>query len=204
MFLSGVYIGLIVLANYFASIFMLRIPLNPQFALLAPAGTFFIAPMFTIRDKIQLVKGTKWAYSLVFIGGGISLLLGLLSGSETLSRVSIASVIAYLVSELLDTFVFSIFKKNFWERVLFSNFISIGFDSFIFISIAFGFNINIILGQWVLKLFLSMMVLPLLRRKEFLCLLGYHKFESRYWRAGIHEDVCVRCGYNKTFDRQFP
>jgi len=78
-------------------------------------------------------------------------------------KLAFASTLAFLVSEIIDWFVYKITKLPFYKKVIFSNLFSIPLDSFIFISLVFGFNIfNIIyfsLAKYVLSLFGLILIL---------------------------------------------
>jgi len=158
MALSLLYIALIILANVFAALWRIQLP----FGLMVPAGVFVFAPIFTLRDRIQVDRGVKFVYALILISAVVSWLAGTVMGSPLLARISIASVIALLVSEGLDTLIFTVFKqRSFAQRALVSNFFSAFFDSWLFISIAFGMHWNIILGQWILKMLIAALIIPL-------------------------------------------
>lgn len=151
-----IYVGLIVLANLFGSLWILHLP----FGISGPAGVFFIAPIFTLRDRIQLTKGVKYVYGLIVTGAVVSLLIGLLSGLHALERVAMAGLIAYVVSELMDTLIFSKMKQSIVKRILGSNVVSTALDSLLFITIGFGFIPMMIIGQWFLKMAVSTAVIP--------------------------------------------
>jgi queuosine precursor transporter len=151
-----------VAANVFASLWM--VPL--AFGLAVPAGVFFFAPLFTLRDRIQVDRGVRHVYLLIAVTALASWLTGLVVGLPLLARISLASVAAFLISETLDTVVFSTLKKSFVTRALVSNVISSLFDSLVFVSLAFGFQPHIILGQWIVKIVISAAVIPLLKPKS--------------------------------------
>jgi queuosine precursor transporter len=157
--LSILYVILMVAANVFATLWMVPLP----FGLAVPAGVFFFAPLFTLRDRIQVDRGLRWVYALIVVTALASWLTGWAAGSALLARISLASVAAFLVSELLDTFVFTALKRSFVTRVLVSNLISALFDSAIFITLAFGFLPHLILGQWIVKVLISAAVIPFVK-----------------------------------------
>ena len=128
---------------------------------MVPAGVFFFAPIFTLRDRIQVDRGVKYVYALIVVSAVVSWLAGMLMGSPLLARISIASVIAFLISEGLDTLIFTVFKKSFAQRALMSNLFSSFVDSLLFISIAFGMQWQFILGQWIVKMVIAALVIPL-------------------------------------------
>ena len=126
------------------------------------AGTLVYPFTFTLRDMVHKVSGVKTARVLIIAAAVINLLMALLfwvvsklppdpavglqsEFSLVLSpvwRIVIASIIAEVVSELLDgeayeKWIHHIGKRYQWGRVLFSNSISVPIDSFIFTTIAF-------------------------------------------------------------------
>ena len=157
MGLSLLYFGLIILANVLAALWRIPLPLG----LMVPAGVFVFAPIFTLRDRIQFDRGAKYVYGLILVSAVVSWLAGTVMGSPLLARISIASVIALLVSESLDTIIFTVFKKSFVRGAVISNLFSSFVDSLLFISIAFGMNWRIILGQWLLKMIIAALIIPL-------------------------------------------
>jgi uncharacterized PurR-regulated membrane protein YhhQ (DUF165 family) len=162
MGLSLLYIVCIILANIFAALWQVPLPLG----LMVPAGVFFFAPIFTLRDRIQVDRGVKWIYGLIAVSAIVSWLAGTLMGSSLLARISIASVLALLVSEGLDTLIFTVFKRSFVQRALLSNLVSSFADSLLFIWIAFGFQWNFIWGQWVIKILIAALMIPLVIPKR--------------------------------------
>lgn len=164
MGLSVLYVVLIILANVFVAIFR---PMALPFGLMVPAGVFFFAPIFTIRDRIQVDRGVKWVYLLIGMSALVSWLAGWVMGMPLLARIGGASVAAFLVSETLDTMVFTALKKiSFTQRALFSNFFSAFVDSLIFIGLAFGVVWPLILGQWMVKMLIAAVIIPLVAPKK--------------------------------------
>lgn len=92
-------------------------------------------------------------------------------------RVSIASLIAFIGSELMDVLVFIKVRKKFgknklWLRINISNWISQFIDTSLFMTLAFysiktsttdnfSFLIGLILPYWLLKCFMSVIETPL-------------------------------------------
>lgn len=132
------------------------------FGLVMDAGTLVYPITFTLRDMVHKVAGIKASRLLIFAAAGVNVimaglfwLVGRLPGdpgtvqpdfAAVLSpvwRIVIASILAELVSELLDTEAYRIWtekitKKYQWARVLFSNMVSVPVDSLIFSWVAFG------------------------------------------------------------------
>jgi len=146
------YIGFIILADVLAANWIIPI----GFGLAVPAGVFAIAPIFTLRDSLHRKYGAKKVTYLIFIASAISYILSIIFGNEMLGKVTIASVIAFLVSENVDTLIYHIFRKESWmRRVIASNSVSAFLDSFIFIGLAFGLIWGLILGQYIVKMLIA-------------------------------------------------
>ena len=128
------------------------------------AGTFIYPLTFTIRDLVHKLLGKAAARTVIILAAVINLLMvvffqfaawlpqdpswGLGKEFATILgpvwRIVIASIVAEVISELIDTeayhlWVSRITRKYQWARVLFSNAISIPIDSLIFCWGAFGF-----------------------------------------------------------------
>jgi len=127
-------------------------------------GTMIYPITFTLRDVVHKVAGKKGAQTLIITTAAINLLMALylmFAASVTSDpswglgeefsailapvwRIVIASIIAEVVSELLDTemyhwFVKKVTPKMQWARVLVSNSVSVPVDNVLFCTIAFGF-----------------------------------------------------------------
>ena len=133
-------------------------------------GTFIYPITFTLRDVIHKLMGKRAAQTIILTAGLINLLMALylmmsawvasdvgwatgsvpgqdlgLAFSSILSpvwRIVAASIVAEVLSELLDTevyqwFVNKISTQHQWARVLISNAVSIPLDSAIFCLVAF-------------------------------------------------------------------
>lgn len=126
------------------------------------AGTFIYPITFTLRDLAHKVLGLKGVRVLIITAVVINLFMSLffwfvstlkpdtMAGSsevwgKVLSpvwRITIASVLSQLVSEMADTEVYrfwvdKITKRYQWMRVLISNSVSVPLDSFTFSFMAF-------------------------------------------------------------------
>ena len=126
-------------------------------------GTFIYPITFTLRDVVHKVLGRRAARTLIITCGGVNLFMGAYFawtasvasdpswglGAEYSAilgpvwRIVIASIIAEVVSELVDTevyhwFVTRITTRHQWARVLTSNAVSVPLDSVIFGVLAFG------------------------------------------------------------------
>ena len=158
--------GIVVIAIYVAAqmlsdIASLKITLVAGFSM--DAGTFIYPLTFTIRDLIHKRLGKTAARTVIILAAAINLFMALFFhftawlpqdpswglGKEFSTilgpvwRIVIASIIAEVFSELLDTEIYHLWqsritKRYQWLRVLSSNAVSIPVDSLIFCWAAFG------------------------------------------------------------------
>ncbi len=151
------YIG----AQMLADITSLKIGMVAGFAV--DMGTFIYPITFTLRDVVHKLLGKRNAQTLIIMAGIINLFMaaylswasGVPSdpswglGAEfsailgPLWRIVIASILAEVASELIDTevyhwFVTKITRRYKWARVLISNSVSVPVDNLIFAVGAFG------------------------------------------------------------------
>lgn len=170
---------LYVAAQMMADIASLRIVLIAGFSI--DAGTFIYPLTFTLRDMVHKVAGIKIARILIIAAAGVNLLMALLfkvvsilpadlsvgpqlEFGQVLSpiwRIVAASILAEVISELIDTesyriWVEKVTTKYQWARVLVSNAVSIPVDSFLFSMLAFW---GVLAPSVVLSIFLSNMII---------------------------------------------
>jgi len=151
---------LYVAAQMMSDIASLRIVMIAGYSI--DAGTFIYPLTFTLRDMVHKVAGIKAARILIFAAAGINIIMALFFRVVSLLppdltigpqeefgmvlspiwRIVAASIIAEVVSELIDTegyriWVEKVTIKYQWARVLFSNLFSIPIDSFLFSFLAF-------------------------------------------------------------------
>ena len=185
IFLVGIYIACVVIANVTASKPVDIIGLE------VPAAVFIYAITFTLVDLINERLGRRRARQVVLAAFGANILLAAYiqftivlpspewyTGQEWYAgvlgstwRIVLASLTAYLVSSLIDVEVFAWWRRRIgryrWARVLVSNTISTLVDSVIFITIAFvgvsGYNIlGLIEGQYAWKMMITVVSIPLI------------------------------------------
>lgn len=167
------------------------------FHLSASVAIFVIPIIFTINDVIAEVFGKARARSVVWSGFFVILLIILFSFLATALppsarflpsesayddvffktiRISVASLIAFGLSDFLDVYIFmkireKLGKKNLWLRTNVSNILSEFVDTTTFITLAFyalnlsfasnfPFLAGIILPYWLLKCFMSVIETP--------------------------------------------
>lgn len=127
------------------------------------AGTLVYPITFTLRDLVHKTVGIRAARFLIFTAAGINLFMAGLfwlvsvlpsdmevglqeEFSIVLSpvwRIVVASILAEVIAELIDTEVYQIWvnkvgQRYQWGRVLSSNAVSVPLDSLIFVIVAFA------------------------------------------------------------------
>ena len=142
MIYSIIYIAALVAAN------LLVATIGPWFSVI---NSFVLIGLdLTLRDKLH----DKWngnplkIGALIVLAGVISYLLNPASG-----QIAIASVIAFTLSMVADSFVYQKLKSKSWEkRATGSNLAGAAVDSLVFPTIAFGgLMIEIVAMQFISK-----------------------------------------------------
>ncbi len=159
---SGIWvIAAYIATQILADIGSLKIALVAGFSI--DGGTFIYPLTFTLRDMVHKLLGRRAARTVIVAAGVINLLMAayfaFLSNltpdpiwplqnafASVLSpvwRIVVASIVAELASELLDTEIYHLWvtrvtRRYQWTRVLVSNSFSIPLDSLIFCWGAFG------------------------------------------------------------------
>lgn len=183
--------SLYVAAQIFANILSTKITILPLINLAVDGGTIIYPLTFTLRDFVHKTCGKNSARQVVLIAASLNAfmfllfwLIGKMPADPTwqfqeayenillpVGRIVIASIIAQVISELIDTEIFSIiFKKiNDLSAVFISNLVGLLIDSFIFGFIAFFGNLplttvlEIILANILIKLIISILSTPTIK-----------------------------------------
>ncbi|MBL8669083.1 MAG: VUT family protein [Alphaproteobacteria bacterium] len=130
------------------------VPVAP--GLMAPSSVMIIGLAFVLRDMIQRRLGASWALVAIGIGGA-------LSGLVAPKALVVASVTAFLLSELADFAVYTpLQKKGLVLAVFASSIVGLVVDSLIFLQLAFG-SLDHLLGQVVGKAWMVVLALPFVR-----------------------------------------
>jgi len=160
LIVSGSYVA----AQMLADIGSLRIVAVGGYAV--DAGTLVYPFTFTLRDLVHKIAGKAAARTLIFVAAVINLVMAgffwltarlppdpvtgpQIEFGQVLSPVwgiVVASIVAEVVSELIDTAAYSRWVARFgqrlqWGRVLVSNTIAIPVDSAIFVGLATFFGV---------------------------------------------------------------
>jgi uncharacterized integral membrane protein (TIGR00697 family) len=156
-------------------------------------GTFLYPITFTLRDVVHKLLGRRAARTLIVTAAGINLAMSAYLGWAAtvksdpdwgfgnefsailgpLWRIVLASIVAEVVSQLIDTevyhwFVTRVTRRHQWARVLVSNSVSVPADSLIFAVAAFGFTLSwgavwdIFVVNVVIKYLVTLVSLPLI------------------------------------------
>jgi uncharacterized integral membrane protein (TIGR00697 family) len=184
---SGLYISF----QLFANILSTKIVLIPGINFAVDGGTIIYPFTFTLRDFVHKTWGRKNARQVVILAAALNVVMVFLFwvigkmipdpswGYQEayqhillpVFRITGASIVAQVVSELLDTEVFSAVYKKFNDvvAVLASNFVGLIADSFIFVFIAFlgvlpfGTVMQIIAINIAIKFIMSVVSSPLIK-----------------------------------------
>ena len=123
------YLVIIAVSNVITAMF-------PPFLLfnglvIIPTGSVFVGVTFLLRDFVQMRYGKRITYAAIFAASLISAAISWAVGDTV--YIAIASVAAFLVSESLDTEIFSRLKKSFACRVALSGIVGGIADSMVFV-----------------------------------------------------------------------
>ena len=134
--LAAAFVGLVLLANWLASRFVVRVPLTPYDA---PAGVFCIGGVLVLRDWLQQLAGLVRTMPLVYAAGLVSWAVGDLAGWTALEKIAVASVVAFTISETVEALVFTpIRNRSLSLGVALSATVGNAVDSYVFLSLAFS------------------------------------------------------------------
>ena len=186
IFIISLYIACELIANTTAGK-----PVTLLGGIIVPAAVFIYALTFTLIDLVNDRLGKQGARYVVYAAFLANLLLAAYTqfaiwlppapfyGEEAQAafagvlgstwRIVAASLIAYLVSTLIDVQVFAWWRERVgqyrWARVLTSNAVSTLIDSVVFITIAFlGVMpvLPLIAGQYAVKMAVTLVSIPLI------------------------------------------
>ena len=183
--------SLYVAAQIFANILSTKIAILPIINLAIDGGTIIYPLTFTLRDFVHKTLGKNNARQIVVIAAGLNALMFILfwlvgkmpadpawqlqEAYELIllpvGRIVTASIIAQIISELIDTEIFSVIYKKIGDlsAVFISNLASLLVDSVIFGLIAFlgslplATVLQIILANILIKLIISALSAPAIK-----------------------------------------
>lgn len=184
--------GAYVAAQMMADVASLRIISVGGYAV--DAGTLIYPFTFTLRDLIHKIGGKSAARTMIWLAAGINVFMAVffwlvawwpadietgpqLEFGRVLAPVwgiVVASIVAEVVAELIDTEVYSVWVRRFgerhqWGRVLASNSVAIPVDSFLFVGLATVFGVfpaevavSIFWVNVVIKLIVAILSIPMI------------------------------------------
>jgi len=183
--------SLYVAAQIFANILSTKITILPIINLAVDGGTIIYPLTFTLRDFVHKSWGKDNARQVVIIAASLNALMFILfwlvgkmpadpawqfqKAYEAIllpvGRIIMASIAAQVISELIDTEIFSIIYKKIGDlpAVFFSNLISLIFDSIIFGlaaflgSLPFATVLQIIIANILVKFIISALSAPAIK-----------------------------------------
>ncbi|PTX64985.1 hypothetical protein C8P63_101207 [Melghirimyces profundicolus] len=185
---AGTFVGLLVIGNVLA-VKIVQVPLFGG-TYFVPAAVLVYALTFVCTDVVAEIWGRERTNWLVFVGFVTSLLVAILvqlavwwpaapfwKGQEAYAtvlganlRVTVAGMLAYLVSQYHDIWAFHFWKektgsRHLWLRNNLSTAVSQLVDTILFITIAFYGVIpdlaGVIMGQYLVKLLIALIDTPL-------------------------------------------
>ena len=128
------------------------IPVWP--GIMAPSGVLAIGVAFVLRDLVQRRLGRFWSLSAIAIGAGVSLLV-------SPPAIALASIVAYVVSELTDFAVYTgLIGRGLVVAVAVSGIAASVIDSAAFLAIGFG-SLAFMPGQVIGKAWSIIAALPI-------------------------------------------
>lgn len=154
------YIVIILVANIITGIFD---PIN--FGMfIVPCGTFLIGVSFVLRDLVQNKYGRIKTYYFIVVALILSALFSVISGDILI--ITIASALAFIISETTDTEIYTRLKLPMHVRVIYSGIVGGTLDSTVFIVVGLSplftniipweFVIYAITGQIIVKIIMQL------------------------------------------------
>ncbi len=130
--------------------------------IMAPSGVLMVGLALVLRDLVQRRLGTVAGLGAIVVGALISALLAP-------PAIVIASVSAFLLSELADFAIYTpLQRRRFLTAVFASGIVGLVVDSIVFLHLAFG-SLDFLAGQVIGKAWMVLFALPLmhlLRRRD--------------------------------------
>ena len=129
------------------------IPVAP--GLDAPSGVLMIGLALVLRDLVQRRLGKLWVIGAIIAGAA-------LSGLVAPAALVVASVVAFLLSELADFAVYTPLQRNrFITAVIASSAVGLVVDSMLFLYLAFG-SLDYVWGQIAGKAWMVLASIPVI------------------------------------------
>lgn len=129
------------------------VPVAP--GITAPSGVLMIGVALVLRDLVQRRLGVNWALGAIVFGGALSAVFAP-------PALVMASVAAFMLSELADLAVFTpLQKRGLVIAALASSAVGLVIDSLVFLWLAFG-SLKYLEGQILGKALMVLLALPVL------------------------------------------
>ncbi|HSR55313.1 MAG TPA: VUT family protein [Alphaproteobacteria bacterium] len=150
-----IYIALIVAVNWgFTVVPLVKMPGGEMW----PPMSLVVGFIFVVRDFAQREVGHK-----VLIAMGIGAVLSYVMAGP---HVALASAAAFLVSELADWLVYTVTRRPFSQRILFSSLIGTPIDSVVFLYGIGHLTVSGVAAMTASKLIGALIVWWMIRRRE--------------------------------------
>ncbi len=184
---ASLYVAFQLIANVLST----KIALLPVLNLSVDGGTIIYPLTFTVRDFVHKTWGKYNARLIVVVAGllnimmaGLFWFIAILQPDPTwpnqaafeaillpVWRITAASIIAQIISELIDTELFSVVYKKFrdWLGVLISNSVALVVDSILFSVIAFAgvlpteTVVQIVISNVLIKFVITLISVPTIK-----------------------------------------
>ena len=128
-----------------------------------PWGSWFIGATFVLRDMVQRERGRLFTYKVIGVALVLSALFSKALGDSLM--ITVASCLAFAVSETIDTELFTRLRCTFAKRIWWSGVAGGLFDSGIFVIIGlsplganfvpWAFVPSAVLGQYLVKVIMQ-------------------------------------------------
>ena len=151
---TAAYVGMVVLINWL----FLVVPMVPVFGTMFPPVMLVVGFVFVFRDFAQREIG-----HFVIIA---MLVAGALSYWTSSPYVAVASVTAFLISEVVDWGVYSFTKRSLSERILWSSVLAVPVDTIVFLQLVDHFDWTGFALVCAAKLVAAVCFWLVLRRRE--------------------------------------
>jgi queuosine precursor transporter len=127
------------------------IPVAP--GIMAPSGVLMVGLALVLRDLVQRRLGRAWSLAAIAVGA-------LVSATFAPASLLLASVTAFLFSELADYAVYTPLQRRGLVRAVFASAtVGLAIDSVVFLLLAFG-SLDFLAGQIIGKSWMVLLTLP--------------------------------------------
>ena len=144
------YTGFYILSVVLVSIGFVYIPMISLFGEMFPPMTLVVGAIFILRDYAQREIGHKIL--------GAMLIGAVLSYFMADPYIAVASLVAFIISEVVDWSVYTFTKKPLAQRILISSAISTPIDSLIFLQMIGSFTTTGFLVMTIAKMLAALLV----------------------------------------------